>query len=98
MEINKIELVGDLTELVTSDTRNSVENVSFEEHLFNELNQVNNSIVNAEDNIKDLALGKNANLHEVMLSIQKAKLSLEMLMKVRDKALEGIHEVLRMQI
>lgn len=98
MEISKIESINAVTQQFASDTRNTVADVSFEEHLFNELSNVNNNIVNAEENIQDLALGKNTNLHEVMLSIQKAKLSLEMIMKVRDKALESVHEVLRMQI
>lgn len=97
MEINKIDL-GSIAEQLSTDTRNTVANVSFEERLFDELNNVNTNIANAENNIEDLALGKNANLHEVMLSIQKAKLSLEMLMKVRDKTLESVHEILRMQI
>lgn len=97
MEINKIEIGNEINQL-SQNMGNSAPDISFEEQLFNEISNVNNNIVNAEENIQNLALGKNENLHEVMLSIQSAKLSLEMLMKVRDKTLEGVHEILRMQI
>ena len=97
MEINKIEL-GSFIEQNSVNNMNPVGNVSFQDQLSEEINNVSNNIVNAEKNINDLAMGKNANLHEVMLSIQTAKLSLEMLMNVRDKTLESVHEILRMQI
>lgn len=97
MEINKIEL-GSFIEQNSVNNMNPVGNVSFQDQLSEEINNVSNNIVNAEQNINDLAMGKNANLHEVMLSIQTAKLSLEMLMNVRDKTLESVHEILRMQI
>ncbi len=98
MEISKLEFDGNIMSQLSADARNTTDNASFDEHLFNELNHVNEKITTAENNIKDLALGNSANLHEVMLSIQRAKLSLEMLMKVRDKTLEGLQEILRMQI
>ncbi len=98
MEINNISNTT-LNFKVTSPEAESASNgVSFAKHLFDELENVNDKIVTAENNIKQLAIDKNANLHEVLLSIKSAKTSLEMIMNVRNKALEGLHEVLRMQI
>lgn len=98
MEINNVETISSLAKQDILNADNNLNGASFETSLMDELNNVNNNIVTADKNIKDLALGENKNLHEVMLSIQNAKLSLEMLMKVRDRALEGIHEILRMQV
>lgn len=98
MEISKIDNSEMLLKNQSFDPVTENINVSFEQQLFNEINHVNNKIIEAETNIDNLALGKDLNLHEVMLSIQSAKISLETIIKVRDKALEGIHEILRMQI
>lgn len=98
MEISKIDNSEMLLINQSFDPVAENINVSFEQQLFNEINHVNNKIIEAETNIDNLALGKDLNLHEVMLSIQSAKISLETIIKVRDKALEGIHEILRMQI
>lgn len=98
MEISKIDNSEVLLNKQSFDFVTENLNVTFEQQLFNEINHVNNKIIEAETNIDNLALGKDSNLHEVMLSIQSAKISLETLIKVRDKSLEGIHEILRMQI
>ncbi len=98
MEISKIDISEVLLNKQSLDSVTENLNVTFEQQLFNEINHVNNKIIEAETNIDNLALGKDLNLHEVMLSIQSAKISLETLIKVRDKSLEGIHEILRMQI
>ena len=98
MEISKIDISEVLLNKQSLDSVTENINVTFEQQLFNEINHVNNKIIEAETNIDNLALGKDLNLHEVMLSIQSAKISLETLIKVRDKSLEGIHEILRMQI
>lgn len=98
MEISKIDNSEMMINKQTFDSVTENANISFEQHLFNEINHVNDKIIEADTNINNLALGRDLNLHEVMLSIQSAKISLETLIKVRDKTLEGIHEILRMQI
>jgi len=98
MEISKIDNSEVRLKMQSLDVVTENLNVTFEQQLLNEINHVNNKIIEAETNIDNLALGKDTNLHEVMLSIQSAKISLETIIKVRDKSLEGIHEMLRMQI
>ena len=45
-----------------------------------------------------LATGKSDNLHQYSIDITKAQLSLEMLVELRNRALEAYNEVMRMGI
>jgi flagellar hook-basal body complex protein FliE len=46
----------------------------------------------------DLAAGKSTNIHETMLAVSKAELGFNMLVQLRNKALEAYQEVMRMQV
>jgi len=48
--------------------------------------------------IEGLATGQAKNLHEVMISVEKADISLKMLVQFRNKALQAYEEMMRMQI
>lgn len=71
---------------------------SFGELLKNAINEVNRA-QNTADGLKiDLALGKNVQLHDVMIASQKASITLNLAMEVRNKAVEAYQEIMRMQI
>ena len=63
-----------------------------------ELGKTNTQISAADKAVADLVLGKTDNLHQVMITLEKAKLSFELMVEVRNKALEAYQEVMRMQI
>jgi len=63
-----------------------------------EFSNVNSKMIEAEGALQDLATGKSGNIHHVMLALEDAKLSFQLLTQVRNKLLEGYQEVLRMQI
>jgi flagellar hook-basal body complex protein FliE len=42
--------------------------------------------------------GENVNLHELMISMEKADISLRMMVQVRNKAIDAYQEIMRMQI
>ena len=52
----------------------------------------------SEQAIEGLATGQARNLHEVMISVEKADISLKMLVQFRNKALQAYEEMMRMQI
>ncbi|HID69705.1 MAG TPA: flagellar hook-basal body complex protein FliE [Desulfobacterales bacterium] len=52
----------------------------------------------ADKSIEDLQTGKSKNLHEVMISVEKADISLKMLVQFRNKTLQAYEEIMRMQI
>ncbi|EGG95031.1 hypothetical protein IMCC1989_1987 [gamma proteobacterium IMCC1989] len=59
---------------------------------------INDQINKAEFNVRELAAGRADNLHHVMVSLSKAKLSFELAVEVRNKLLEGYQEIIKMQI
>lgn len=48
--------------------------------------------------IESLQSGEAKNLHEVMISVEKADISLRMLVQFRNKALQAYDEMMRIQI
>ena len=66
---------------------------------FSELvSKVNNLQGESDKAIQGLATGENKNLHEVMISMEKASISFQFMSSVRYKALEAYQEVMRMQV
>jgi flagellar hook-basal body complex protein FliE len=66
---------------------------------FSELvSKVNDLQTQSDQAIQGLASGENKNLHEVMISMEKASISFQFMSQVRNKALEAYQEVMRMQV
>ncbi len=47
--------------------------------------------------IQDFATGKNQNVHELMISLQKAGLAMDMTSAVRNKVMQAYQEIMRIQ-
>ena len=73
-------------------------NESFADMLKEGIGQVNSSMQAADQSATDLATGKNSNIHETMLSATKAELGFNMMVQLRNKAIESYQEVMRMQV
>lgn len=52
----------------------------------------------ADESVERLATGQSDSLHETMLALTKADLSLRMFMEVRNKVIDAYQEVMRMQL
>lgn len=70
----------------------------FADWVKSELEALNGQIRSADLGLRDLAVGETDNLHQVMLAISKAEISMELVVQVRNRLLEGYQEVMRMQI
>ena len=71
----------------------------FAQVLQNSINQVNQTQQQAEAMAANFAAGDNsANLHEVMMSLQKANLSFQEMVQVRNKLVSAYHDVMNMQV
>ncbi|WP_372869076.1 flagellar hook-basal body complex protein FliE [Planomicrobium okeanokoites] len=67
--------------------------------IFKQAIQNVNQTQKASDKLtSDLATGQVENIHEVMIASEKASLSLELTMQVRNKVVEAYQEVMRMQV
>lgn len=71
---------------------------SFFEALQNSMDEVNRNQIEADHSVKDLIAGRSKNIHETMLQLQKADLSLKTMMQVRNKILEAYKEIMKMQV
>ena len=69
---------------------------SFAENLKMAISTVNDYQVKADQAVTDLAVGRHHRIHETMMAVQEAELSLKMLLQVRNKALEAYREIMRM--
>lgn len=71
----------------------------FAKVLQNTIEQVNQTQQQAEDMAAKFAAGDgNANLHEVMISLQKANLSFQEMVQVRNKLVTAYHDVMNIQV
>jgi flagellar hook-basal body complex protein FliE len=71
---------------------------SFIDHLKEAVDEVNQSQITADKKATDLATGKETNIHDTMLSATQAELSFNLMVQVRNKALEAYQEIMRMPV
>lgn len=95
-----IEQIGFIQPGLESGSMGSAEKVrgDFTQWFDKELNEVNKQIADADKAVQALATGDSENLHQVMIALEKAKLSFELVVQVRNKLLEAYQEVMRMQV
>ena len=70
----------------------------FAEHLKASFDNTNQMQFSAHTAMEELASGKNGNIHETLLAINKAETSFKMIMQVRNKVVNAYQEILRMQV
>jgi flagellar hook-basal body complex protein FliE len=70
----------------------------FSSWLTAEVDKVNGQMLAADRQLRGLALGETQNLHQVMIALEEAKLSLQLMVQIRNRALEAYQDILRMQI
>ena len=70
----------------------------FKTMLSEALSDVNTLQNESSKKTEDLALGKPVELHDVMITGQKASVSLQATIEVRNKVVEAYQEIMRMQV
>jgi flagellar hook-basal body complex protein FliE len=71
---------------------------SFGDLLNDSLDKLNEVQLEADRAVKELAAGRNKNIHETMLLMEKADMSFRLAMQVRNKVIDAYREVMRMQV
>lgn len=71
---------------------------SFASVLKDSINKINNSQLEADKMTEMLANGENVDLHQVMIAQQKANITLQATLEVRNKVIEAYQEMMRMQV
>jgi flagellar hook-basal body complex protein FliE len=70
----------------------------FGDMLSSMMSKVNQTQVAGDEAIVKLESGEAKHLHEVMIAVEEADISLRMLVQMRNKALSAYEEIMRMQI
>ncbi len=70
-------------------------NGDFAKVLGDSLKEVNNMQLDAHKSIQMLATGNHENIHETMIAVQKAKVSFQLMMQIRNKIIDAYQEILQ---
>jgi flagellar hook-basal body complex protein FliE len=108
MEIQPIQMPVSLTQgpivpiqpILTDAAQNvaEVSPASFKDLLKKAVGDLNASQVGASDAIRNLATGGEDNLHDVIISMEKASMTLQYAIQIRNKLLDAYQAVIQMQV
>jgi flagellar hook-basal body complex protein FliE len=68
---------------------------SFGKALQESLEQVNRLQLEADAKINDLATGKRTDIHQTMIAVEKASVSFELMMQIRNKVISAYDKIMR---
>lgn len=71
---------------------------SFGKMLARSMNEVNQLKLNADEAINDLAAGKQKDIHQTMIALEKADVAFQLLMQVRNKIISAYETIMRTQV
>jgi len=71
---------------------------SFGKILTDSIQQVNQLQVEADSSIDGLSTGKQPDIHRTMIAMEKASISFELLMQIRNKVISAYDKIMRMPI
>ena len=96
LPVNNIQ--PDISAEVTSPKQISRATSDFKEMLSSTIDEVNRVDLQGSKAIVDFSTGKDTNLHDVVLAIEEADMSIRMMVQFRNKALEAYNSIISMQI
>ncbi len=98
--INKIETLNPLAnaEQSTKETPRAQNGEGFMEILQKTLEEVNDLQIKGDRALSEIATGQVKDLHQAAIAIDKAEISMKVMLEVRNKALNAYKEILRTQL
>jgi flagellar hook-basal body complex protein FliE len=95
IQLNKPgEVLGDKKKTLN----NSEGGGTFGDLVKNAINSVNDAQTDANQKVTDFVSGKTDNVHEVMIAMEKAQLSFQLMTEVRNRLVDTYKELSRMPI
>jgi flagellar hook-basal body complex protein FliE len=79
-------------------TNNNASGANFADSLKSALNEVNEMQKSSEEAMADIATGQVKDLHQAALAIDKAEISMKLMLEIRNKALNAYKELGRTQL
>jgi flagellar hook-basal body complex protein FliE len=81
----------------SNNEKNSKGDSSFNDILTKSLKEVNSAQIKSINALNSLVAGKTENIHETMIQMQKASISFQMMMEVRNKLVDAYNEIIKMR-
>ena len=81
----------------SNNDKNSKEDSSFNNILTKSLKEVNSAQIKSINALNSFVAGKTENMHETMIQIQKASISFQKMMGVRNKLVDAYNEIIKMR-
>ncbi|WP_303851112.1 flagellar hook-basal body complex protein FliE [Seleniivibrio woodruffii] len=99
-EINKMNflLPNKLETTTSSQSAKTDDKVDFSAMLKDALKDVNDAQLTADDAVQKVLSGENKDIHSTMIALQKADVSLKMMLEVRNKIMDAYQEIMRTQV
>lgn len=82
----------------TPDPKGIQGSESFGKMLARSLDEVNQLKLSADEAISDLAAGKQKDIHQTMIALEKADVAFQLLMQIRNKIIAAYETVMRMPV
>ena len=93
--INALNQMRGLEPSVTTPKTDSKTGISFNETLQKYITEANDLQIKADRDIQRMIAGDEIDAHEVMTAVEKANMSFEMVMEIRNKMMEAYREVMK---
>jgi flagellar hook-basal body complex protein FliE len=81
-----------------NDSNSKKDNTSFADLLAKSLNDVNKLQITADNAINEIATGKMDNIQDAVMAIEKADISMRLLLEVKNKAIQAYNQIMNMQV
>lgn len=95
--ISNIEQIQNITQALKTE-QNSESSISFEQVLIDAVENVNKTDLAAQQDVIKVATGEVNDLHTITINATKAELAVQMLVQIRNKALDAYNEIMRISL
>jgi flagellar hook-basal body complex protein FliE len=72
--------------------------MAFSARISEGLQELNQQLLATQTDLQKLAVGDSENLHEIMIRLEESRMSLQLMLQVRNRVLEAYQDVMRMQV
>ena len=95
--INKVTN-NSLTLINSQNTQKKEKSTTFYDFIKNYVEDVNKKQIDANTAIDKFIKGENKDITSVVLSVEKAEVSLELFLQIRNKLVQAYQDIMRMQV
>lgn len=96
--VKSIETKEDMGPIGIEESLGPIQKSSFAELLASSVNDVNDLQKEANQAIQKLVTGENKNIHETMLTVEKAEIAFRTMNQIRMKVIDAYKEIMKMQV